>query len=150
MTEKYYFEDFEVGSTDEFGHYPVTREEILEFAGKYDPQPFHLSDAAGQAMHFGGLCASGWHTGAMAMRMIVDSMPAGGSGSLGSPGISELRWIKPVFPGDVLRMKSTVVDKRASRSRPDMGMLFLENQVFNQKDELVMSFRPTVMYQRRP
>jgi len=83
MQQNYYFEDFEIGTCDQFGHYEVTREEILEFAGKYDPQPFHLSEEAGQAMHFGGLCASGWHTGAMVMRMVVDNMPPGGSGSLG-------------------------------------------------------------------
>ena len=150
MKQNYYFEDFEVGSTDEFGRYEVTRQEIVEFAGNYDPQPFHLSEEAGQAMHFGGLCASGWHTCAMVMRMVVDHMPPGGSGSLGSPGVDELRWKKPVYPGDILRVRSTVTDKRASRSRPDMGTLFLENEVFNQNDELVMSFKPIVMYQRRP
>ena len=150
MTKNTYFEDFEVGSTEEYGRYHVTREEIIAFAGRYDPQPFHLSEEAGQAMLFGGLCASGWHTCAMAMRMIVDHMPEGGSGSLGSPGIDELRWTKPVYPGDTLRLKSTVVDKRESRSRPDMGTLFLENEVYNQNDELVMRFKPIVMYQRRP
>ena len=150
MTQKYYFEDFEVGSTEEFGHYQVTREEIVEFAGNYDPQPFHLSEEAGQAMHFGGLCASGWHTCAMVMRMVVDNMPPGGSGSLGSPGVDELRWKKPVFPGDVLRVRSTIADKRESRSRPELGTLFLENEVFNQDNELVMTFKPIVMYQRRP
>jgi len=150
MGKKQYFEDFEVGSSEEFGNYPVTREEIVEFAGKYDPQPFHLSEEAGKAMHFGGLCASGWHTCAMAMRMVVDHMPEDGSGSLGSPGIDELRWVKPVFPGDVLRVRSTVQDKRESRSRPEMGMLFLENEVINQNDELVLSYKPIVMYKRRP
>lgn len=149
MNKKTFFEDFEVGSTDEFGHYTVTRDEIIAFASRYDPQPFHLSEEAGRATHFGGLCASGWQTGAMAMRMIVDNMPPEGSGSLGSPGLDELRWLKPVFPGDTLRMKSTVLDRRESRSRPDMGLLFLENQVINQHDEVVMSFKPTVMYRRR-
>ena len=149
MSHAYYFEDFEIGASQEFGHYPVTREEIIEFAGKYDPQPFHLSEEAGQAMHFGGLCASGWHTCAMVMRMTVDRMMEQGSGSLGSPGIDELRWRKPVFPGDVLRMRSTVMDKRESRSRPDMGSVLLANEVFNQKGELVMSFKPIVMYRKR-
>ncbi len=149
MTLPIYFEDFEIGAVREFGRYAVTKEEILEFASKYDPQPFHLSEAAGRAMHFGGLCASGWHTCAMVMRLIVDGMANTGDGSLGSPGVDELRWKKPVFPGDVLHLVSTVIDKRESRSRADMGSVFLEYQAFNQKDELVMSLKPIVMYKRR-
>lgn len=146
-----YFEDVEIGSSEEFGNYPVTEEEIIEFASKYDPQPFHLSDEAGKAMIFGGLCASGWHTAGMTMRMVVDHMKTKGrTHSMGSPGLDELRWTKPVFPGDTLRVKSSVIDKRASRSRPDMGSVFLHNEVFNQKDELVMSFKPIVLYKRRP
>lgn len=148
MTQKY-FEDFEVGDSQEFGEYHVTEEEIVEFASRYDPQPFHLSDEAGKAMIFGGLCASGWHTCAMAMRMIVDNMPEG-SGSLGSPGIDELRWLKPVFPGETLRVRSTVASKRESRSRPEMGTLVMNNEVLNQKNELVLRFSPIVMYKRRP
>jgi len=148
MSDTMYFEDFEVGSFQEYGSYEVTTEEIIEFASKYDPQPFHLSEEAGQAMHFGGLCASGWHTCSMVMSMTVANMPKN-SAALGSPGLDELRWKKPVFPGDVLRVKSTIVDKRESRSRPDMGTLFLENEVFNQKDEVVMTFKPIVMYKRR-
>lgn len=150
MSQPRYFEDFVIGSSQEFGRYEVTSEEIVEFTRRYDPQPFHLSEEAGRAMHFGGLCASGWHTCSMVMRMIVDNMQGKTSGSLGSPGIDELRWKKPVFPGDVLRVKSTILDKRESRSRPDMGTLFLLNEVFNQKDELVMSLKPIVMHRRRP
>ena len=145
-----YFEDIEVGTVEEFGHYEVTREEIIEFARKYDPQPFHLSEEAGRAMHFGGLCASGWHTCAMVMRMVVDNIPDSDTSSLGSPGIDELRWKKPVYPGDILRIRSTIADKRESRSRPDMGTLFLDNEVYNQRDELVMTFKPIVMHKRRP
>jgi acyl dehydratase len=148
MSSPVYFEDFEEGAVQEYGSYEVTAEEIIDFASKYDPQPFHLSEEAGQAMHFGGLCASGWHTCAMSMRMTVDNMPEG-SGSLGSPGIDELRWKKPVFPGDILRVRSTIVGKRESRSRPDMGTVFLENEVLNQKDEVVMQYKPIVMYKRR-
>jgi len=148
MMQKY-FEDFEEGSFREFGEYHVTEEEIIEFASKYDPQPFHLSEEAGKAMIFGGLCASGWHTCAMAMRMLVDNMPED-SGSLGAAGIDELRWVKPVFPGDTLRMRSTVVSKKESRSRPELGIMVMKNEVFNQKDELVLSFCPTVMHRRRP
>lgn len=148
MAQSNYFEDFEIGYSQEYGSYFVSEEEIIEFASKYDPQPFHLSDEAGKAMIFGGLCASGWHTGAIAMRMTVDNMPADSAG-LGSPGIDELRWIKPVFPGDTLRMKSTVTGKKESKSRPEMGIVFMLNEVLNQKDELVMSFKPTVMFKKR-
>ncbi|MAX06639.1 MAG: acyl dehydratase [Gammaproteobacteria bacterium] len=143
-----FFEDFEVGTTEEFGEYLVTEEEILEFASKYDPQAFHLSDEAAKATLFGGLCASGWHTCAIAMRMLVDNMPESNK-SLGSPGIDELRWTKPVFPGDTLRVKTTVLSKTNSRSRPDLGSLQMQNEVFNQKNELVMSNKPIVIYRKR-
>ena len=126
MAQAQFLEDFIVGDSGWFGSYEVTRDEVIEFATKYDPQPFHLSEEAGKAMHFGGLCASGWHTCAMVMRMTVDHMVEG-NGSLGSPGIDELRWIKPVFPGDTLRIKSTVLDVRPSKSRPNMGIVNLHN-----------------------
>lgn len=143
-----FFEDFETDIFQEFGKHTVTEEEIIEFASKYDPQPFHLSQEAGEAMHFGGLCASGWHTCCIAMRMVVDHMPED-SASLGSPGIDELRWIKPVFPGDTLRMKSTVTGKKPSRSRPDMGIVNMHNEIFNQNDEVVLSYKPIVMIKKR-
>ena len=149
MSSPSYFEDFEIGATQEFGEYQVTEEEIIEFAERYDPQPFHLSEAAGKAMHFGGLCASGWHTCSMAMRMIVEQMPIENNGALGSPGIDEIRWKKPVFPGDVLSMRSTILDKKYSKSRADMGTIFMQNEVINQNDELVMSNKPIVMVKRR-
>jgi acyl dehydratase len=150
MTIARYFEDFEVGAVREFGDYHVTEAEILEFAGKYDPQPFHLSDEAAKKTLFGGLCASGWHTCSMVMRMVVDAMPPGENGALGSPGLDELRWLKPVFPGDTLRVRSTVLDKKESRSRPDMGSVFLQNEGVNQKDEVVVRFKPIVMYRKHP
>ena len=148
MSKPNYFEDIEVGSFEEFGNYEVTSEEIVEFATKYDPQPFHLSEEGGKQTHFGGLVASGWHTGSIAMRLICDNMPEQ-SASLGSPGLDELRWLKPVFPGDVLRVRSTIMDKRESRSRPEMGTVFIHNEVFNQNDEVVMSFKPIVLFKRR-
>ena len=101
-----------------------------------------------RATLFGGLCASGWHTCAIAMRMLVDNMPESNK-SLGSPGIDELRWTKPVFPGDTLRVKTTVLSKTNSRSRPDLGSLQMQNEVFNQKNELVMSNKPIVIYRKR-
>ena len=149
MHKSAFFEDFEVGASVEFGAYHVTAEEIIDFASKYDPQPFHLSEEAGKAMHFGGLCASGWHTCAMSMRMTVDNFPEGESGSLGSPGIDEIRWTKPVFPGDTLRIKNTILDTRESRSRPDMGSVFMQNEIYNQHDELVMSYKPIVLFRKK-
>jgi len=153
MSKPEYFEDFEVGATQKFGEYRVTREEILEIAAKYDPQPFHLSDEAAAKTLFGSLCASGWHTCAMLMSMIVKNMhdagPSGNSGALGSPGIDEIRWTKPVFPGDTLRVESTILDKKPSRSRPEIGTIYMQNKVYNQNGELVMSNKPMVMYRRR-
>jgi acyl dehydratase len=148
MPTPHFFEDFEIGSSQKYGNYSVTEEEIITFATKFDPQPFHLSQEAGKATHFGGLCASGWHTCAIAMRMTVDNLPEN-SASLGSPGIDELRWTKPVFPGDTLHMESTVLDKKPSRSRPYMGTVVLHNEIYNQNDELVLSFKPIVMFKKR-
>ena len=136
-----YFEDVAVGVVEGFGNKQVTREEVVDFAGKYDPQPFHLDDAAAAQTYFGRLSASGWHTAAMAMRMMVDHMSANARASLGSPGLDELRWLKPVYPGDTLRCEMEVVEKRRSRSRPEMGILDTKLTVFNQKDECVMTMR---------
>jgi acyl dehydratase len=133
-----YFEDIEIGVARKFGHYEVTREEVIEFASKYDPQPFHLDDAAAAQTYFGRLSASGWHTGAMTMRMMVDNMKEEKSAGLGSPGVDNLRWIKPVYPGDTLRCESEVLEKRRSRSRPEMGIFKVRHRTFNQHDEMVL------------
>ena len=135
-----YFEDIAVGSKVSFGHYEVTREEVLDFARKYDPQPFHLSDEAAAQTHFGRLAASGWHTCAMAMAMIVENFKAQAYAGLGSPGIDELRFRKPVYPGDTLRCESEILEKTRSRSRPEMGSYRSRFEVFNQDDVLVLSF----------
>ena len=148
MSKPNFFEDIEVGSVEEFGSYEVSAQEIIEFATQYDPQPFHLSEEGGKNTHFGGLVASGWHTGSIAMRLICDNMPER-SFSLGSPGVDDLRWIKPVFPGDVLRVRSEIIDKRESRSRPEMGSVYIHNEVINQNDVVVMSYKPIVLYKRR-
>ena len=145
-----YFDDIEVGTKRSFGRYEVTREEVLEFARKYDPQPFHLSDEAAARTHFGKLAASGWHTTAMTMSMLVASMEEQPQASLGAAGIDELRWLRPVFPGDVLRVETEVVEKRASQSRPDMGTLRNLTTVFNQDDTPVMRFTAIVLMGRRP
>ncbi|WP_068076682.1 MaoC family dehydratase [Novosphingobium lentum] len=135
-----YFEDLEPGTVQRFGAYHVTREEVVEFAGRFDPQPFHLSDEAAATTHFGRLSASGWHTCAMVMSMVVENLKAHDQAGLGSPGVDELRWHKPVYPGDTLRCETQLLDKRRSASRPDMGSFRSTMQVFNQDDQLVMSF----------
>ena len=145
-----YWEDLEVGTTTEFGHYDVTREEVLEFARKYDPQPFHLSDEAAAKTHFGRLAASGWHTCAMTMAVIVRKLSELQWAGLGSPGFDELRWLKPVHPGDTIHVVGTIVDKTPSRSKPEIGSIKTETMVSNQHGEPVMRYRSIVLMQRRP
>lgn len=132
-----YFEDIEVGAKRAFGHYEVTREEVLEFASKYDPQPFHLNDEAAAKTHFGRISASGWHTCAMTMAMLVENLKDTKQAGLGSPGLDSLRWIKPVYPGDTLRVESEVLEKRRSKSRREMGMFKSRVHVFNQDNVVV-------------
>ena len=144
-----YFDDIEVGFKRSFGSYEVTREEVLEFAQKYDPQPFHLSDEAAAQTHFGRLAASGWHTCAMTMAMLVENMKAHRTASLGSPGIDELRWVRPVYPGDTLRCESEVIAKRRSASRPGMGLFKSRLTIFNQDDAVVMTFVSNGMIETR-
>jgi acyl dehydratase len=133
-----YFEDIEVGSRQSFGRYEVTREEVVDFASRYDPQPFHLDDEAAAKTYFGRLSASGWHTCAMTMRMLVENMSVVEQAGLGSPGVDNLRWIKPVYPGDTLRCETEVIEKRRSQSRRDMGLFKSRCRTFNQHDELVL------------
>ena len=117
-----FYEDIEIGRERAFGHYEVTREEVMEFASKYDPQSFHLDEEAAAQTHFGRLSASGWHTCSMTMAMMVENMKQEKSAGLGSPGIDHLRWKKPVYPGDTLRCETEVIEKRRSQSRPEMGI----------------------------
>lgn len=145
-----YWEDLVVGSSREFGHYDVTREEVLEFAHKYDPQPFHLSDEAAARTHFGKIAASGWHTAAMSMRMIVDALGQEPQAGLGSPGVDELRWLKPVYPGDRLTVSGKIVDKTPSRSKPTLGTIRTQTIVTNQDGVDVMRYTSIVLMQRRP
>ncbi|HEY0445379.1 MAG TPA: MaoC family dehydratase [Allosphingosinicella sp.] len=146
-----YFEDMEVGAGQTFGDYRVTREEVVEFAQKYDPQGFHLSDEAAALTHFGRLAASGWHTCAITMRMLVDDIEArGGQKGLGSPGVDELRWLKPVYPGDTLSVTTEIIEKTPSRSKPEMGSFRMRVTVSNQHGEPVLRFTSIVLIQRRP
>lgn len=145
-----YFEDLEVGRETYFGSYAVTREEVLDFARKYDPQPFHLSDEAAANTHFGRLAASGWHTCAMTMATIVKHFAKEPQAGLGSPGVDELRWLKPVYPGDTLHVRGEIVEKTPSRSRPEIGTFRTQTTVTNQDDVPVMRFTSIVMIRRRP
>ncbi|MCP5396849.1 MAG: MaoC family dehydratase [Sphingomonadaceae bacterium] len=136
-----FFEDVELGRTQKFGAYEVTREEVIDFASKYDPQPFHLDDEAAAQTYFGRVSASGWHTSSMTMRMMVDNMANNAQASLGSPGVDEIRWLRPVYPGDTLRVELVTTDKRRSRSKPEMGSIFGTVTTFNQHDEPVMTLK---------
>ncbi len=141
------FESMKVGDVREFGAYKVTEEEIIEFATKYDPQPFHLDHEAAKHSLFGGLCASGWHTCAMTMSMMVADMMVHGS-SLGSPGVENLRWLKPVYPGDILSVRMENLETRISKSRPDIGFVTGKTTTLNQKGEVVQEFISKGMFPR--
>ena len=145
-----YFEDIAVGRVRRFGHYAVTRDEVVAFAEKFDPQPFHLSDDAAAKTHFGRLSASGWHTCAMTMAMLVENLKANEQAGLGSPGMDELKWLKPVYPGDVLRCETELLDKRVSAKRPEMGIFKTRLTVFNQHDEPVMTYLSNGLIRTRP
>ena len=145
-----WLEDVAVGDVARFGAYKVERDEVIAFAERYDPQPFHLSEEAAAATHFGRLSASGWHTASMAMAMVVQHFRDTGFQSIGSPGVDELRWTKPVFPGDTLHCQTEVLETRRSTSRPEMGFVISQWSVFNQDDVAVMTMRPTAMIRTRP
>lgn len=143
-----YFEDYHPGQTSQFGAYQVTESEIKEFASKYDPQFFHLDDEAAKHSLFGGLCASGWHTGAMFMRMLIDNLPEE-HGSLGSPGINNLKWLKPVYPGYILSVKSCVKNTRLSESKPGVGLVCVDYEIVNQDDITVMTLESNAFFRCR-
>ena len=143
-----YFDDMAVGQKTIFGHYDVTREEVLEFARKYDPQPFHLSDEEAAKTHFGRLAASGWHTCAMTMAVIARHVVETDQAGLGSPGVDELRWLKPVYPGDRLTVRGEIVETRPSQSKPEIGSVRTETTVTNQDDVPVMRFTSIVLMRR--
>jgi acyl dehydratase len=145
-----YFEDLEVGAETHFGTYEVTREEVLEFARKYDPQPFHLSDEAAAKTHFGRIAASGWHTAAMTMAVIARHVVKHEQAGLGSPGIDDLRWKKPVYPGDTLTVRGEILEKTPSRSKPEIGSFRTRTTITNQDGDTVMTFVSIVLIRRRP
>lgn len=139
------YEDWQVGSRIEVGAHTFTTEEIVEFAERFDPQPFHIDGEAALASPFGGLIASGWHTCSVMMGMLVRNVLQGSS-SLGSPGIDEIRWLRPVRPGDTLRMYNSVLAKRVSASRPDRGIVTTQWEGVNQAEEPVITVRSNVMF----
>lgn len=143
------FEDFEPGRVYELGSRTITEAEIVEFARQFDPQPFHLDPEAAQDSVFGGLIASGWHTGALWMRLYVDAM-LGGSSALGSPGVEELRWLAPVRPGDTLTGRLTVLDVAPSASRPDRGTVRIRGEMVNQDGVTVMAMTSRGHFARSP
>ena len=144
----YFWEDMAVGQVRELGTISPTREEIIAFASQFDPQPFHLDDAAGEASVFGGLCASGWHTCAMAMRLMVTNFLSQTS-SLGSPGLENIQWKKPVYPNDTLRLQTTVLETKPMGRRPDVGMTRNLWEMFNQHGDKVLHMEGWGMFRRR-
>lgn len=133
-----YFEDYAAGSVEEFGAATLGEADIVEFAARYDPQVFHVDPAAAASGPYAGLIASGWHTAALMMRLLVDHYLSAAS-SLGSPGIDELRWVRPARAGDTLRVRVTILETKRSRSKPDRGLVRSRVEVWNQRSEVVMS-----------
>lgn len=133
-----HWEDVEVGRTNTYGAYEVTKEEIFEYASEYDPQPHHLDEEAAKKSLVGGLCASGWHTCAMFMRVLCDGVLKNAA-SMGAAGIDEVRWMKPVRPGHILSAKSVCTSKRLMSSRPNVGICQMKHEIYNQHGEMVMT-----------
>jgi len=156
----FFYEVLVIGEPIEFGSHTFTADEIKSFARRFDPQAFHLDEAAAERSHFGRLCASGWHTMAVWMRLMVDfcqrraaDLAARGElvPELGpSPGFRELRWLKPVYAGDTIRYSSAVIEKRPSASRPGWGVISIRTSGVNQAGETVVSVINTAFAQRRP
>lgn len=147
-TPTYAYEDFTVGSEWSLGSKTVTSEEIIDFASQFDPQPFHLDEAAGKASILGGLAASGWHTVSMFMRMMCDAYLLD-STSQGAPGVDFVHWKHPVLAGDTLTGRTTILDQRPSKSKPSLGFVKMHHDVFNQDGTLVCELEHTAMFTKR-
>jgi acyl dehydratase len=143
-----HWEDFQPGAVAVYGPRLVTREEILAFAAEFDPQPMHLDEAAASATLLGGLGASGWHSCCLLMRMIADGFILDSS-SMGGPGVEEVRWLKPLRPGTRIRIRSTVLESRASNSRPQMGLVKFLFEVVDDLDTTLTTLKTTIMFGRR-
>ena len=145
-----WYDDYDIGHVFEFGEVTMVEEEIIGFARKYDPQPFHVDEEAAAASVYGGIIASGWHTVCVCMRLIVDNMMGSESGSIGSPGLSEVSWPKPVRPGDTLRLRGEILEKIPSKSKPDRGFWRVRFAALNQDDEEVAVMVPLQYFLKRP
>lgn len=143
-----YFEDFKPGEVAELGSHTITKDEIIAFARQFDPQTFHLDEEAARQTVFGGLIASGWHTGSLVMRLFCDGVIKG-TASLGSPGVDEMRWLKPVRPGDTLSLRMTVTECVPSRSKPDRGIVRSLLELSNQHGEVAVSIKGMNLVRRR-
>lgn len=143
-----HFEDFPVGAVFTGGPITVSEQEILDFARHYDPQPMHIDRETAARGPFGGLIASGWHTGALMMQLLAKHFVPS-PGNLPSPGLDELRWLKPVRPGDRLTLRATVLSARPSRSKPDQGVVVSLVELINQNSEIVLSLKPVSLMRRR-
>jgi acyl dehydratase len=145
---KLHWEDFQAGAIAIYGPRRVTREEIIAFAAEFDPQPMHLDEAAASATLLGGLASSGWHSCCLLMRMIADGFLLESS-SMGGPGVEEVRWLKPLRPGTQVRIRATVLDTRASRSRPEMGLVKFLFEMLDDSDMVLTDLTTTLMLGRR-
>ena len=143
-----FWEDLQPEQVLDLGSITPTREEIVAFAQQFDPQPFHLDEQAAKASVFGGLCASGWHTCSMAMRLMVTNFLQTAA-SLGSPGLENVKWLKPVFPNDTLRLQHRILETRPMRSRPNVGLVRTQWEMFNQHGEQVLHMEGWGMFRRR-
>ncbi len=148
MTSKRHWEDFAPGAVEIYGPRLVTREEIVAFAAEFDPQPMHLDEAAAGATMLGGLAASGWHSCCLLMRMIADGFLLDAA-SMGAPGVDEVRWLKPLRPGTQIRVRATVLDKRASQSRPERGFVKFLFEVLDENDAVLTDLTCSQMLVRR-
>jgi acyl dehydratase len=144
-----HLDDLEPGQVHNLGRRTLSRDEIVEFARAWDPQAFHLDEEAAAASIYGGLIASGWHTVCVFMRLFADGL-LNRAAAMGSPGVDELRWLRPVRPGDTLEARLEILEVRPSRSKPDRGIVRARSVVVNQEGEEVLSFVATLMFKRRP
>ena len=145
---KYHWEDFKIGDVAVYGPRLVTREEIVAFAAEFDPQPMHLDEAAASATLLGGLAGSGWHSCALMMRMMADGFLLD-SASMGAPGVEDVNWLKPLRPGTQVRLRVSVLETRASNSRPGMGLTRIRYDLIDEADEVITSMTSTMMLGRR-
>ena len=148
LMPKFHWEDFNIGDVAVYGPRLVTREEIVAFAAEFDPQPAHLDEAAAAATLHGGLAGSSWHSCALIMRMMADGFLLGSS-SMGAPGVEEVRWLQPLRPGTQLRLRTTVLDTRSSKSRPEMGLTRIRYDLIDEADTVITTLTSTMMLGRR-